>query len=155
MKLLKSAILASLIGLFSIQSSQAAIGSIAFVAGAFGTAAKYALVGIGWTYAGNKVSPHSERLGYIALVAGLVLLDKDSNQVDFKEISEEDSILKGLTQVEMEAYNGEIEELNLVFSEVASQINSEMTKEDVAKLWEEHSEFLSPETFSALKKVVK
>jgi hypothetical protein len=155
MKLFKSAVLASLIGLFSIQATQAAIGSMAFVVGMFGTSAQYALIGIGWTYAGNKIHPRNERLGYIALVAGLILLDNEANKVDFKEISEEDSILKGLTQVEMQSYNNEIEEVNIVFSEVASQINKETTKLEIQELWETHSEFLSPEAFSALKKIVK
>ncbi|EQC52091.1 hypothetical protein [Bacteriovorax sp. DB6_IX] len=155
MKFIRTAIIASLLSVTAIQSTQAAVGSMAFIVGMFGTAAKYALVGIGWTYAGHKANDLSPKIGKIALVTGLILLDEDTQTVEFNEVSNELAQKKGLTLAEAQAYNSEIEEINIIFSEVAGQINEETSEEEVRDLWQDHREFLSHEAFSALKKIVK
>ncbi len=155
MKLLKAALITGLLGLGTVQTSQAAIASIAFMGGAFGVAAQYGLVGLGWAYVGNKIQGRNETLGYIALVSGLIILDENSGKVEFSKVSKEQAILKGLTHTELESYNAEIEEVNIVFSEVTSQVNQDMDKTDLEALWQDHSDFLSSETFTALKKIVK
>jgi len=155
MKLIKSAVLASLLTITAVQSTQAAVGSMALIVGMYGTSAKYALVGLGWTYAGHKTTPLNEKLGKIALVAGLILLDEETSTVEFKQISAEVASAKRLSLQEANAYNNEIEEINIVFSEVTSQIDEESSESEVEQLWQSHSEFISASAFSALQKIVK
>ena len=155
MKTFKTIILASALSLSIAQTSNAAVTSIAFMGGAFGVAAKYALITIGWNYPASKIHAKNPLLGKLLFIPGFLLLDEDSESLAFKEISSEDASVKDITKNEMMAFNNEIDEVNLVFSEVVSQVSSDMTKEEVKGIWMEYGEYLSNESLNALKKIVR
>ncbi|OIQ16410.1 MAG: hypothetical protein BM556_14810 [Bacteriovorax sp. MedPE-SWde] len=86
---------------------------------------------------------------------GLIVLDNNSEQLVFKEITIESENLAqlNLTKLEIESYNENLEELNLVLNEVSFEMTSDSKIEDAKELWDDLGSFLPTETLSAAKKI--
>jgi cell division protein FtsB len=97
---------------------------------------------------------------YVPLfLAGLVILD-DNGKMTFGELEADKASEAGVTADEAAAYNSELEELNaikdMVSSEVADLEGSKEVRAEAAKeLWTVYQDYVSPEAFSALVKLVK
>jgi len=59
----------------------------------------------------------------------------------------------GVSSEELNIYNSEIEEVNLIFTEVQASLDSRSTVEDSKNLWNESRDLLSVETFMVLKAI--
>jgi hypothetical protein len=98
-------------------------------------------------------------LGALGTIVGLTLLsDSASQDVAFAPITSPQAARSiGLTSAELAAYNDELDTINLIREDVASQIQGN-SKQDVAKaasLWENYRDDLSPAAFSAMQKVAQ
>jgi hypothetical protein len=92
-------------------------------------------------------------------IVGITLLDdKNSQDVAFAPItSAEAATTIGLSNAELAAYNNEIDTINLIREDVASQVQNE-SQQDVTKassLWTQYQNDLSPEAFAAVQKVAQ
>ncbi|EQC47340.1 hypothetical protein M900_1000 [Bacteriovorax sp. Seq25_V] len=140
-----------------IQNSRAAVAGIAAIAGA-PAASGIALAGLGSLGFGvlGTLSASTCDHGHCNIVLaffgviGLVLLDSDTANFEFVQIEHNKISEFGLSDEEIEIYNSEIEEVNLVFAEVQSHLTKDSSVEDAKNLWEEHKDLLSDETFKVL-----
>lgn len=83
----------------------------------------------------------------VLIFFGLLFLDKNSNNVTFKPISNDTAQNIGMSELEKNAYNSEIDQINLA-AEDAGLIHNE--KES----FETFSSNLSPEALSAISKII-
>lgn len=155
MKKLQVVLLSLILSTGFVSTTHAAIASIATLGGAYGVGLKYALVGLGWVYAGKSFENSSKKLGLIGIVTGAILLDEKSEKITFSTIEVEEAKKAGLTASEVIAYNSEIEEINMVFDEVVSIIAKQPSEKIAVDVWTEYQEALSIDAFTALKKLVK
>ncbi|EQC47755.1 hypothetical protein [Bacteriovorax sp. Seq25_V] len=157
MKYLKLITLSCLLTIMPIQNSRAAVAGIAAIAGA-PAASGIALAGLGSLGFGvlGTLSASTCDHGHCNIVLaffgviGLVLLDSDTANFEFVEIDHDKASEFGLSYEEVEIYNTEVEEVNIVFSEVKASLGADSTVEDARKLWEENKNLLSDETFKVL-----
>lgn len=97
---------------------------------------------------------------YVPLfIAGLVILD-DNGKMTFGELEADVAIEAGISKEEALSYNSELEEVNAIKDIISSKLvkvtGTKKIKAEAAKvLWTEYQEYVSPETFSALVKLVK
>jgi hypothetical protein len=97
---------------------------------------------------------------YVPLfMAGLFLLDEEG-KVSVNEISADQAEKVGITSLELEAFNNEIEEINIVKDMVAAELadvkGSEVERAEAsAKIWENYRTSLSDDAFVALVKLVQ
>jgi hypothetical protein len=95
--------------------------------------------------------------GILGTVGGLVLLDGSNGQdVAFSPIHSQTLATQiGLSQTELVAYNRQIDAINLIRENVASQLprDPEHGVQDAASLWEKYRSDLSSAAFSAAQKV--
>lgn len=92
----------------------------------------------------------------IWMIVGLTLLDGEEGQaMGFVDVETNVLLDQGLTIEEAYAYQDSIEELNLVFSVVSSQLNNDSTAADAAALWEQHGQLLDDDALSGAIKLVK
>lgn len=160
MKALKLMIFSVLIAFAPVQKSQAAVAGVMAIAGS-PAAGGVALAGLGSAGVGYlaTISASSCDGGtcvvglFLGLVVGVVLLDEESGSIEFDQISSDLAKKLELSKLDMEVYNSEIEEANMIFSEVQSQLTGESSVEESQELWSEYSDFLSPETFKVMKKL--
>lgn len=91
--------------------------------------------------------------GFIALL-GLVILD-DEQTVAYTTLNPHDARKAGLSRIELEKFNSEVDQINALAAYVDSELErmEKPTKEDSAALWSEVKDTLSPEAFSGLVKV--
>jgi hypothetical protein len=88
---------------------------------------------------------------------GLIIFDKNTNEVEFREISNEESKSAGLTTNEKEAFNTELVRINLSMAEMnstlanASKENLEATKAEALSTFKAD---VSPEALSAVQKIL-
>jgi hypothetical protein len=92
--------------------------------------------------------------GAVAL-AGLVTLDGEQN-LQFKSLSQADAMKIGATTYEMQSFNSELDQANILLTDVSEQINNmkNATVEDSVRIWDEVRGLVSPSTFSAMQKIV-
>ncbi len=155
MKKLQVALLSIILSTGFVSTSHAAVASIATLSGAYGVGLKFALVGLGWIYAGKSFENSSKKLGLIGMVTGAILLDESGQKISFQNITIPDAKKAGITLAEMLAYNSEIEEINMVFDEVVSTLEKQPSEENAFDIWADYQEALSQDAFNALKKLVK
>lgn len=95
-------------------------------------------------------------VGFIGAL-GFSVLDGDEGQtMSFREVSLEESAELGFTQVEFENFNSEIDQANFLLSEATNQISQieNPSSEDSRLVWDGLKDQVSPETFSAMQKIV-
>ena len=89
-------------------------------------------------------------MGLVAgITLGLVFLEVNGD-IQFSEVDPLIGKELGLSASEINIYNMELDEVNLLTQEVLSGIKSYMTSQDAANLWLELKEFVSPETFAVM-----
>jgi hypothetical protein len=95
-------------------------------------------------------------LGMLYLFAGIILLDEKSGDMSFTEINDEAAKKWNLTWAEKEAYNNQVGHLNLIRETILASWNSGELKtvQDTAKAWDSYKDAISPEAWSAFKKVM-
>lgn len=113
-------------------------------------------------FAYNGTDDQSASLGYffLALIAGavavlgIIVLDEEQ-AMSYAEISKKEGLKIGLTNEEIHSYNSEIDQVNALASYVDTQMADlkKPTTEDAKVVWEEVSQAVSPETFSAMQKI--
>lgn len=88
---------------------------------------------------------------------GVIIFDKNTNEVEFREISNEESKSAGLTANEKEAFNTELVRINLSMAEMNSTL-ANASKEDLeatkAEALATFKADVSSEAFSAVQKVL-
>lgn len=88
------------------------------------------------------------------IILGVVLLDEESGQIKFDEVDADQASKLGLTANEIEVYNSEVYEVNILVEEVSASLVTESTLKDSVELWDEMKEFVSPETFKVMQTLV-
>lgn len=154
MNKLQVTVISLLLGAGVVQTTNAAIASVAVIAGSYGVGLKFALLGLGWVYAGKSFEPSSHKLGMIGVITGAILLEDNAGRIKFNTISFEGAKKSNLTVSEMIAYNAEINEINLIFAEVISELEENPSKENSVSIWNSYKDTLSNEAFSALNKII-
>jgi hypothetical protein len=94
----------------------------------------------------NGVLAMAVVVGYSAAITGLIILDEKNADLRFTPMTLETAGGLGVTSAELAVYNSEVEELNLIRSEVESRINRQSTQEEVNQIWMGYKDYLSPET---------
>jgi hypothetical protein len=95
-----------------------------------------------------------------AAIVGLVLLDGSAGQdVAFAAVSPAVAQSIGLSSAEAEAYNHELDSINLIRQNVESQMDpaasNQANIQKASALWKSYQNDLSPEAFSAVEKVAQ
>lgn len=154
MNKLQVSVISILLATGVVQTTNAAVASIAVIAGSYGVGLKYALLGLGWVYAGKAFEPSSHKLGMIGVITGAILLNDDATRIKFNTINFEGAKKANLTVSEMIAYNAELNEINLIFQEVVSELEENPSHEAATSIWSDYQEALSIDAFSALNKII-
>jgi predicted tellurium resistance membrane protein TerC len=89
-------------------------------------------------------------IGLYGIFVGTVVLDENNLSVEFSKVNPETTSKLGLSSDEVEIFNSEIDELNLMANEISSRAK---TVNEAASLWDEVRVDFSPETFSVLKAI--
>lgn len=160
MKMIKTLVLASLMTIVPVRQSNAAVSAVLAIAGTGGAGA-VALAGLGSVGVGFLATMNSSScdgggclVGFLlGATVGAILLDNETGKFEFKKLDLDNAKSLGLNAREMEIYNSEIEEVNLVFEEVSSQLSNESTIEESEALWSEYQDYLSSESFEVMKKL--
>lgn len=153
MKAFKVISLAILLAVIPIKSASAAVGLLIWNPGlALGGLASYVTFGLARVVAEEHSDGRRSIFSYLSL-AGLIMLDSDTNSVQFTALDVTKAIELNVSESEIMVYNSELEEVNLVFSEIVSALDKNSTLEDSRELWNEASNFIAPETFKVLKAI--
>ena len=157
MKYFKGLLLAALIAFTPVQQSQGAVaaGMAVFGSPAAGGVALAGLGSIGVGFLATMSARSCDGgtcLAAFALgaVAGLVLLDESGGNVTFEAIEDFEAKALGLTQKEAAIYNSEIEEANILFEEVKSNLTGESSIEEAKSVWADYKHLVSDETYKAM-----
>ena len=87
---------------------------------------------------------------------GIVILDgENGQQVQFENVPTDDLLEMGLTEDEATAYNRNIDELNLAYSIVSSELTAASTKQDVDALWKKQGEIIGTDALTGLSKIIE
>ncbi len=158
MKLFKSILLAALIAFIPVKNSHGAFGAVMSLLSP-GSGVPIALAGLataggGLAYAKmNSDDMGRAFFGVVMFYTGLILLDEDSGEVSFDKISSDESRHLTASADKIAIYNSEIDEVNTIFEEVVSGLNKNSTANDAKALWDDMSEFISPETYEVMQEI--
>jgi hypothetical protein len=90
----------------------------------------------------------------IGSAIGLILLDEEQGSVTFNKVKTEQAAKLALTEDQIEIYNSEIEEANILFEEVASNLTAESSVEESRAVWNEMQDFVSAETIEVMQSLI-
>lgn len=93
-------------------------------------------------------------IGLYIVAIGLVVLEGEQEML-YAPLSPEQGKIIGLTKVELNSYNAEIDQINILTAHVDAEVATikDATEADAANIWTSVKDTLAPETFSALVKV--
>jgi hypothetical protein len=86
---------------------------------------------------------------------GLVVLDEKNGDLHFSELDPEKASLLTVSSDELNIYNSEVEELNVIKEEIESRVTNELTDAEVGALWIDFGKGLSPETMKVAAQIIK
>lgn len=140
-----------------MQQSKAAVAGIVAIAGAPVAAGTIAMSGLATTAVGFLGTVSDDNcdggacLVYFVLGAfiGIVLLD-DKSALEFKNVTLDNVKKLGLKKSDIDIYNSELEEVNMLFNEVTSELTKDSTPQEAKRLWNQYSDLVSSETFSVM-----
>ncbi len=94
-------------------------------------------------------------IGGVIGIAGLITLEGEQ-ELQFTALDRVAAQRIGVSDAERVAFNEEIDQANILISDVSHQLSTieNLTVEDSASLWDSMRSFVSPETFSAMQKIV-
>ncbi|WP_419172558.1 hypothetical protein [Halobacteriovorax sp.] len=161
MKAIKLFILALSISLASIQQSKAVVAGGLAIAGV-PAAGGVALAGLGSVGGGFLMTMDASSCDgggcvvflVMGLLVGGILLDEEGSNFEFSKLELNLASEIGVSTDSLAIYNSEIEEANIIFNEVSSELTADSTVEESKGLWEEYRQYLSPETFEVMTKLV-
>jgi hypothetical protein len=120
-----------------------------------GTIALYSLRYIGPGYVVHRVfrneSPMLSRLGQIIIGFGILILDEGTGKMTFQEIDSEMATKLNISQTDVDVFNSEIDQVNVVFQSVISELDEKSSPEEALEVWEDYSPYLSKESFRVIK----
>jgi hypothetical protein len=157
MKTIKSLILsAALISTVALQAPRSeAMVALAFIPGSVFMVP--VIIGTAFSVAPFMSGDFSFQSGALA-IGGIIVFDKNANELEYKTITDEKAQKLGLSAVEMRAYNSELNRINLGLSEMNSTL-SNTRKEDLESVRQEvldnFKSEISTEAFSAVEKITK
>jgi hypothetical protein len=166
MKKLIIAVFTVIMTMAPAQKSEAAVAGIMAATGA-GAAGSVAIAGLASPFVMGTVMAVANAeddvhftlgfvLGaYLGALGGLVLLDEETGEVQFNQIDKAAANRLALSMKDVAIYNSEIEEANILFEEVRSELTAESTVEESRELWNDMRDFVSPETFAVMQKLVE
>lgn len=85
---------------------------------------------------------------------GLVVLDEKNADLKFRPLTEDKALLLGISNDDLEIFNSEVDELNAIKAEVESQVTDKLSDEEIALMWSDYAQSLSPETMTVAAKVI-
>ncbi len=91
-------------------------------------------------------------IGTVLFLAGIIILDGEQ-QIEFRELTNEEARRIGLSPAEQESYNSELDQTNSILSEVSAELTELSKAEDAARIWEGHRDLINPLTYAAIKKI--
>lgn len=88
-------------------------------------------------------------------ILGLAVLDGEEGQsAQFNKLSAKNALELGISEAERLSYNSQLDEANMIASEVESVLaNTEASAENAKQAWLSLKDNLAPETFSAMQKI--
>lgn len=95
-------------------------------------------------------------IGFLGAIVGLIVLDGEAEQaVEFSPLTNDQAKKLGVSASELASFNAEIDQVNILFDEVALELESveDATAQDAKNLWNQYEGLVSAETFSAMKKI--
>ena len=111
------------------------------------------VVGVAISYATSEEDGCDAGACMVGLVLGgmlgLVLLE-EKGKAEFSTLTKEDTQRLGLDPVSVAIFNTEVDEANILLSEVSSQMKKFSTQEDAKKAWADLKEYVSPETIEVM-----
>lgn len=162
MKTILLAALSIMISLAPVQKAHAIAGTVMAVGGVAGAGA-VALTGLASPIIGTVIATSADSydewagLGgfMVGTVIGILLLDEQQGSVTFNTINEATFKNLKITKSEAAIYNSEVEEANILFEEVKSELSAYSTVEESRALWSDMKDFVSPETFKVMKRLTE
>jgi len=162
MKKLLVTVLTVIVTMAPVQKTQAAAAAIMALSGV-GAAGSVALAGLGSMGAGalgTAVAQGNSRCRVICLeyvliggFIGMILLDEEEGDISFVKIDPSRASELSLTSSEIQTFNSEIEEANIIFEDVVANLDEYSTLEQSKQLWNEVKEFVSADTFKVMKTI--
>lgn len=90
------------------------------------------------------------------VVSGILLDESQPGRVQFAHLADNEAVQIGLSTMERDHFNDEVEEINAVYQTVVTDLQAMpgATVQDSKALWQQYRDVLSPEAYSAVGKVV-
>jgi len=159
MKKLLLAALSIMITLAPVQKAHGVAGVVMAIGGVT-SAGTVALAGLASPFVGIFIGQEADEewggvSGFmIGSAIGLILLDEEQGSVTFNKVKAEQAGKLALTEDQIEIYNSEIEEANILFEEVASNLTAESSVEESRAVWNEMQDFVSAETIEVMQSLI-
>ena len=153
-KLFMTIVMIASLNLATTHKTQAAIGTVfGLVTGNFRVALSALQFEIGLGTYCNTIGDGRCDMGTIGFAyIGLIVLDGEQ-KVQFSELSSREANELQISKADLNNYNNNIEEINMIFSEVAASLGDNTTREDAEVLWEEASKYLPKGVFKTMQKI--
>ena len=92
---------------------------------------------------------------FIGGLIGLVILDEDSRRIEFTKIDDKRAKRLNISLHELEIYNNEIDEVNIVFQEVTTYLSEESTINDSREVWAQMKDLISLESYKVMQRIAQ
>jgi len=119
------------------------------VASAFGSSV------LGTIYGATYGAAIFATVGILGAWLGIIILDEKNGDLNFMPLSDKTASQLKISKSELEIYNSEVEELNIVKEVIGSQVDNDVTEAEVTDLWNHYKVSLSPETMKVASKIVQ
>ena len=142
----------ALVGLAISSRSAKSVGGIMSVAGVGGVATGVgltALLGNSYTFLAISV------LGATAGIIGIVVLDEKACDLKFSQLDAEKAKLLNISSSDLDIFNSEVEELNLLKGEIEAKITKKTTDKEIVEQWKNSKQYLSPETLKVAARIIQ
>ena len=117
-----------------ISTNASALVGMALPAAKLGTAVAFLISGgTSLTIAGTEKGLSSKETWNL-LIFGLICLDKESNSIEFKQLSDSTAQKLNISTEERTAYNEELESINLAAQDAIAADSSEVFKSSISEL---------------------
>ena len=90
---------------------------------------------------------------FMTFGVGMIILDEGENYLAFNRIETDLAEKLNVTEEEIKIYNSEVEEINSIYEEIAAQTELETSQEEIVSQWNDHSHYISPESFKVMQKI--
>lgn len=95
-------------------------------------------------------------VGGLATLLGMIVLDGEQGQtISFNQISTKTAQKLGVTEVQRQSYNAELDQANYLFEEVSTELGrlERPSATDAKKIWANYESMVSADTFLVMKKI--